>query len=176
MASTSTNKQPLLVDRPLHVIADLSERTIADDSNGVDIGGSNSAALIIDCTQNDGAIIDTIYSISRDIQAPITNPYEVFIYLSTANDYLRNNQAFVLGNFRSSVDTMGIVRWAQGPEILRPTPKVGSVNAADDPVDGTYYRGLYIPKGMALWAAVKKQSVSDTGNRAPLLHAQGGYF
>ena len=79
MASTSTNKQPLLVDRPLHAAVDLSERTISDTSNGVDIGGSNSAILVVDCTQNDGAIIDSIYSISRDIQSPITNAYKVLL-------------------------------------------------------------------------------------------------
>jgi len=174
MASTSTNKQPLLVDRPLHVAVDLSERTVSENSNGVDIGGSNSAILVVDCTQNDGAIIDSVYSFSRDIQSPITQPYEIYLYLSTANDYLRNNQAYYVGGFISSADTLGVEEFDDASLILRPTPKVGSTSS--DQVIGTYYRATYVPKGMALWAAAKKQSVDDTANRAPLLHAQGGYF
>ena len=174
MASTSTNKQPLLVDRPLHVAVDLSERTISETSNGVDIGGSNSAILVIDCTTNDGAVLDDIYTISRDIEAPITTPYDTFLYLSTANDYLRNNQAFVLGTWRSEELAMNMISWGNAPEILRPVPKVGSTSSSD--VVGTNYRALYVPKGMALWAAVKKQNANDTANRAPILHVQGGYF
>ena len=42
MASTSTNKQPLLGDRPFCLTKDLKERFVADDSNGIDVG-ANSA-------------------------------------------------------------------------------------------------------------------------------------
>ena len=57
MAATSTNKQPLLVDHVLHYVVNL-DTSIND---GMDIVGTNTAALIIDGTNSDGAIIEDIY-------------------------------------------------------------------------------------------------------------------
>ena len=182
MASTSTNKQPLLVDRPLFASVDLSERVISETSNGIDIAGSNSAILVVDCTKNDGAILDDIFSISRDVdevqdsEGNTVIGYEVYLYMSRANDFLRNNEAYYVGGFISSDNPAGIEQFGDSPEILRPVPKVGSVNAEGQAVIGTYYRALYVMKGMALWAAAKKRNADDDGNRAPILIAQGGYF
>ena len=53
MASTATNKQPLLVDHVLHSVVDLSQHFISDTA----ITGTNSAALLVDSTSLDGAII-----------------------------------------------------------------------------------------------------------------------
>ena len=63
MASTSTNKQPLLVDRVLHEVVDLAGATV-ETTSVITIGGSNGAKLIVDCTSNDGAIIGEIYSLA----------------------------------------------------------------------------------------------------------------
>ena len=45
MAATSTNKQPLLIDRVLHYVVNLD--TIND---GMDIVGTNTAILLVDGT------------------------------------------------------------------------------------------------------------------------------
>ena len=182
MASTSTNKQPLLVDRPLFASVDLSERIVSETSNGIDIGGSNSAILVLDCTKNDGAVIDDIYSYSRDADEVdggadgMVIGYEVFLYMSTASDFLRNNEAYFVGSFTSADAAAGTKQWEGFPRTLRPVPKVGSVNAEGGEVIGTYFRCLYVPKGMALWAAAKKRNADDDGNRAPLLLVQGGFY
>ena len=67
MASTSTNKQPLLVDRVLHEVVDLSYRTVAFQAGvtSVIIGGLNDAALLVDCIAGDGAVIEDIYTVSK---------------------------------------------------------------------------------------------------------------
>ena len=65
MAATSTNKQPLLVDHVLHYVVNL-DTSIND---GMDIVGTNTAALIIDGTNSDGAIVEDIYTISRGTTA-----------------------------------------------------------------------------------------------------------
>ena len=54
MAATSTNKQPLLVDRVLHYVVDLNTSQVA----GIDVAGTNTALLVVDGTSSDGAIID----------------------------------------------------------------------------------------------------------------------
>ena len=77
MAATSTNKQPLLVDHVLHYVVNL-DTSIND---GMDIVGTNTAALIIYGTNSDGAIIEDIYTISRG-----TTGYKVNLYISSARD------------------------------------------------------------------------------------------
>ena len=59
MASTSTNKQPLLIDRPLHIIKDLTTRFVDVDVS-IDPGAGNRGLLMLDCTQNDGAVIESV--------------------------------------------------------------------------------------------------------------------
>ena len=184
MASTSTNKQPLLVDRPLHAIVDLKNHTIADGAV-IDIGGTNSAVLLVDCTTNDGATIDDIYTYARKIAAPATLGYEVVLYLSSANDFLRPGQGMMCGIFVAGDALAEKIRWKNAPNVYSPTPKVGSIeetyedasgNEIRGDVVGTSFRGLYVPKGRALWAAVVQQDPSDTAETAPLIGIQGGFF
>ena len=67
MAATSTNKQPLLVDHVLHYVVNLDSSTNLNTADGAtfDVTGSNTAALLVDATNTDGAIIEDIYVISR---------------------------------------------------------------------------------------------------------------
>ena len=187
MASTSTNKQPLMQDRVLHEIADLTGSTI-EEASRIDITGSNSATLVLDCTQNDGAILSEIYAQCR----ATTVPYNVCLYMSTANDFLRNSQAKFIGVFRAggtlpdleadpSGDTLSTeafegekVVYDGLPFVLAPVPGVGSEDA--NRVIGTQFQALYVPKGRTLWAAVNKQSPTDQAVEAPLVGVQGGYF
>ena len=187
MASTSTNKQPLLVDRPLWNSVDLSERLVAETSNGIDLNGANSCAVVVDCSKTDGAMLDDVYSISRDVDEVIVDGenvsnYEIYLYISGATDVLRPAEAYFVGGWESDIQASGIKNFANMPKILRPTPKVGSVENETDTdggfgrVIGTYYRALYIPKGRVLWAGAKKRTADDDGKRAPLIIVQGGYF
>ena len=59
MAATSTNKQPLLVDRVLHNLVDLNTASVG----AIDVIGTNTAALVVDATRTDGCILEDIYCI-----------------------------------------------------------------------------------------------------------------
>ena len=155
MAATSTNKQPLLVDHILHYAVN----TNTHKNNGMDIKGTNSAVLVVDSTSADGAIIEDIYTISRG-----TTPYTVNLYISSANDYLRENQAIFIGSVTSATTAGNVVRWDEMPKTLAPVPQVGS-----DP----FNRALYIPKGRALWAARSTDAEILDG---PILGCQGGWY
>jgi hypothetical protein len=155
MAATSTNKQPLLVDRVLHYVVDLNTAAVA----AIDVGGTNTALLIVDGTQQDGAIIEDIYSISRGSVESTIN-----LYLSTAFDYLRPNEGVFIGSFKSATTAGGVTRWDDMPKILAPMPQTGSESQ---------YRALYIPKGRALWAARQDVNITSDG---PLLGCQGGWY
>ena len=155
MAATSTNKQPLLVDHVLHVVRNTDQSI----NNGLDIIGTNTATLLVDSTAADGAIIEDVYTIARG-----TTGYIVNLYLSTARDYLRPNEAYYIGAVPSDTNIGGVLRWIDMPKTLTPVPQVGT-----EP----YNRALYVPKGYALWAA-RDSALNVTD--APLIGVQGGWF
>ena len=155
MAATSTNKQPLLVDHVLHYAVNLDTST----NDGLDITGTNTATLIIDSTSADGAIVEDIYAIARS-----TIPYTVNLYMSTARDYLRPNEAIYIGKLTSATTKGAVVRFEDMPRTLVPTPQVG---------DDARNRALYIPKGKSLWAA--RDAVANVTD-GPILGCQGGWY
>ena len=156
MAATSTNKQPLLVDRVLHYVVDLNTAAVA----AINVAGTNTALLIVDGTSMDGAIIEDIYSISRG-----TTPETINLYLSSAPDYLRPNEGVFLGQFVSASTAGAVTSWDSMPKILAPMPHAGTGEQQ--------FRALYIPKGRALWAARQSSSIVNDG---PLLGCQGGWY
>ena len=164
MAATSTNKQPLLVDHVLHEVVDLANATVAA-SGGVEIGGTNNAVLVIDSTQADGCIIESIYSLAR--KPDPETAYTIKLYLSRANDYLRAQQGNYIGEFKGGTADGQVTYYANLPFILAPVPATGDIGQ---------YQALYVPKGKALWAAVEAQTASDQANTAPLLGVQGGWY
>ena len=169
MASTATNKQPLLVDNVLHNIVDLIGATV-EQTSVITIGGSNGAKLIVDCTTNDGAIISEIYTLARQT----STAYTVNMYLATVKDILIPSQAVFLGTFNGGTAEGSKTVYAAMPFVLNPVPGVGSTDSSE--VIGTQFQALYIPKGKALWAAVKKQSANDTATAAPLIGVHGGFY
>ena len=164
MASSSTNKQPLFIDRVLHYVVNLDKSS----NNGIDPAGSNTATLIVDAVNSDGAIIEDIYVIARpaDSQSPGTAATEhtVNLYMGTARDYLRPNESQFVGSITSGTTTGTVTNWEGMPRTLAPVPQVG---------DYAYNRAFYLPKGFALWAARDSDQNVDNG---PLLGCQGGWY
>ena len=155
MASTSTNKQPLLVDHVLHNIVNLDNAAVG----AIDISGTNTAVLVVDATRSDGCIIEDIYCISRS-----TAPHKINLYLSSSFDYLRPGEGVFVGQLTSSTTVTDVTSFEKMPKILAPVPQVG-----DEP----QFRALYIPKGKALWAG--REDIAAV-NDAPLLGVQGGWY
>ena len=155
MAATSTNKQPLLVDRVLHYVVNLDTAAVG----AIDVAGTNTALLIVDGTTADGAIIEDIYSIARG-----TSESTINLYISTSSDYLRPNEGVLVGTFKSGTTVGAVTHFENMPRILAPMPQTGS---------DSQFQALYIPKGRALWAARQSNtSVTD----GPLLGCQGGWY
>jgi len=155
MAATSTNKQPLLVDRVLHYVVNLDTSINA----GLDITGTNTASLLVDATNTDGAIIEDIYVIARSAVE-----HKVNLYISSARDYLRPNEANYVGAVTSPTTTGESAHWENMPFTLTPVPHVGSTS---------YNRAFYLPKGAALWAA--RESTANLSD-GPLIACQGGWY
>lgn len=155
MAATSTNKQPLLIDRVMHNVVNLDNAAVG----AIDVLGTNTAALIIDATQSDGCIVEDVYCISRS-----TAPMKINLYMSPSFDYLRPGEGVFIGQLTSASTKGTVVSLDTLPKILAPMPQVGDV---------AQFRALYIPKGRALWAGREDVAAVNDG---PLLGVQGGWY
>ena len=155
MAATSTNKQPLLVDHVLHYVVNLDTST----NDGLDITGTNTASLLVDATNTDGAILEDIYVIARSAVAHTVN-----LYISSARDYLRPNESNFVGTLTSPTTKGEASHWDGMPNTLTPVPQVGS-NPSN--------QAFYLPKGSSLWAA--RESTANLSD-GPLIGCQGGWY
>jgi len=167
MATTATNKQPLLIDRVFHNVIDASTLTSGSDSS-LDVLGTNESAVLVDCSTNDGAIVEDLYTISRD-----SNSYTCLFYLSTAADYLRPNEStFIAGIGTSSTagQTVSAIDGGALPRILAPVPQVAAEQAVP-----AQFRALYVPKGKVLWSTLMLAAPLNS-NTAPIIGAQGGFY
>ena len=161
MATTATNKQPLLIDRVFHNAVEGNTLTSGSDSS-LDILGTNQSNVLVDCTSNDGGIVEDLYAISRT-GAGAT--YKVLLYLSSSLDYLRPGEGIYVGQLDSDT-TAGVKVTADLFSILAPVPRVGSDAQA---------KALYVPKGKALWCTLQLAGPNNTSD-TPIIGAQGGFY
>ena len=170
MSSTSTNKQPLLIDRPFLAVKRLDATTTT--SGDVDPSTGTSGVLLLDCTGNAGALVEEIWLIQR----VAGNSIPVNLYLSTSNQLLGNitdggsaeSWFLAQAGFEVGPDPGATVAFTL-PNLLAPVPHAG---AATGPAP-LQVRGLRVQAGQALWASVASTS---TVAGAPLIAAQGGFY
>ena len=162
MASTATNKQPLLVDRVLHFAVPGNTLT-SGSATSLDIEGTNQSSVLVDCTGNDGGVVEDLYVISR---TATSTAYTVLFYLSQSVDYLRPSEAVYVGKVESSTTNGTLVSSTELPKVLAPVPHTGT--------DGQS-RALYVPKGKALWCTIQSATAINTSD-TPIIGAQGGFY
>lgn len=181
MASTSTNKQPLLIDRPLHNAYTLGSQKTG--SEGYWLSG-NSCQLVVDCSQNDGALIEDVYAVLKT-----ADPVNISLFMGGSSvDLIRENDpsTVFLGRFAASGAAGDIVHFGKMPVMLAPNPTSIPADIATGgatPGDGTQkpvamFQGLYIPRGRTLWAGLAVTSTEANLNNdvAPTLGVSGGYY
>tara|TARA_B100001559_G_scaffold62386_1_gene50230 strand:- start:1264 stop:1749 length:486 start_codon:yes stop_codon:yes gene_type:complete len=161
MATTSTNKQPLLIDRVFHNVIESNVLTSGSDT-ALDILGTNQSAVLVDCTANDGGIVEDLYAISRTTS---TTAYKVLFYLSSSVDYLRPGEGVYIGSLDSETTPDTKSEYVM-PKVLAPVAHTG-----DEPQLGA----LYIPRGRALWVTLQLPGPVNSSD-TPIVGAQGGYY
>ena len=173
MASTSTNKQPLLIDRVFNEVINTSN-LYSGSTTDIDIKGTNAAAVLVNCTTNDGGIVEDLYAISRGAAET------VLFYFSSAIDYLRTEQAIFVGSISSGAAMGAYANVTALPRVLAPVPQqqvaaAPAVDAVNGPYAGSPLRNqaLYVPTGKALWVTVQGTSAAS---KAPIVGAQGGFY
>jgi hypothetical protein len=189
MAASSTNKQPLLIDRPLHVIARLDQTS--QPAGSIDPGTGTNGVLLVDATgSSDGALVECLYLIQRKTG----NEAIVNLFLSNSNQVLGTTttggqaQAWFVNTCKHEAATpAGYFIEFTLPFLLAPIPHAGASEAVPisrsalpigmTPTAGVIqpprYRGMRIPRGMALWAAVFQPAPDPD---APNIAVQGGWY
>jgi len=176
LATTSSNKMPLLVDRPLHSYATLGSGaalSTAANFNSVVADGCN---LVIDCSSNDGAVIDSMSIFSTQAALTASN---VLVFLSVASS-------------KSSITSLNTVCVASGvigtslgervnislPALCVPVPNLASPAAtvAAYPDEATKKNtGLYVPSGAAIYVGLDA-AITSPADGVVHVFAQGGFF
>ena len=160
MASTATNKQPLLVDRVFHNTV-ASNTLTSGSATSLDILGTNESSLLMNCTQNDGGIIEDLCVLARS-----TTAYKALFYFSTSVDYLRPTEATYVGQLTSSTTAGTKTSSSDLPKVLAPLPAAGSSSQVN---------ALYVPKGTALWCSLQLAAPANSAD-TPIIGAQGGLY
>ena len=81
MATSSSNKMPLLVDRPLHSFATIGGASALTTATNFNTPSGGGCVLLVDCLGNDGAVVDSISIIANEAS---TTASKVLVFLSIA--------------------------------------------------------------------------------------------
>jgi hypothetical protein len=168
----------MMVDRPLHAFAKVGNTTSLADPNDLTSIAGSGCRLLVDCSANDGAVIDSVSIIENNNSV---SAVRVCLYLSVATatvDINNSNTVFVAGIAVSGAGAAGLRTNIPLPPLSVPVPCLASpavnVDAYPDEVDKKN-TGLYVPSGALLYVGVG-QVISSPLNAQLTVFAQGGFF
>ena len=173
MASTSTNKQPLLVDSPLHQWTSLGSVACVTDDTNYSALSPGGCQLLVDCTGTDGAVIDSLYVVAN--QANTTQVVALF-YLSTAPTpfSITTDNTILVASIDVGSALAGERSIAPLPPLSVPVPHIGAmVNPNETDKKNT---GIYIETNQLLYVGIDTAITNPSPATRINAFAQGGYF
>ena len=177
MATTSSNKMPLLVDRPMHSYATIGGTAALNTSTKFNDINSAGCSLIIDCASNDGAIIDSISIIANEAS---TTASTVLVFLSVAasqsaitaintvcvaNAVIGNTAAGERTNIPLAPLSIPV------PNLASPAATMATYPSETDKKN----TGLYVPSGASIYVGLNAAITSPSGAEVHVF-TQGGFF
>ena len=173
MATSSSNKMPLLVDRPLHSFATVGGAAALTTATNFNTPSGGGCVLLVDCLSNDGAVVDSISIVANEAS---TTASKVLVFLSIAG-----SAASITSANTVCVASATIGSSAAGdrtnitlPPLCIPVPNLG----ADSSVSETDKKntGLYVPSGATLFVGVHAALTAPSAATRVHVFAQGGFF
>lgn len=173
MATSSSNKMPLLVDRPLHSFATIGGAAALTTATNFNTPSGGGCVLLVDCLSNDGAVVDSISVVANEAN---TTASKVLIFLSVSG-----SAASITSANTVCVASESISSTAAGdrtnislPPLCIPVPNLG----ADASVTETKKKntGLYVPSGATLYVGVTAPLTAPSSATRVHVFAQGGFF
>jgi hypothetical protein len=179
MATSSSNKMPLLVDRPLHSFAAIGGAAALTTATNFNSPTGGGCVLLVDCGSNDGAVVD---SLSVRITEDSTTTSTVLVFLSTASNpsgINTVNTACAASVAIPGGNTAGQRVNISLPPLSIPVPNLGSPAAtmATYPSETDKKNtGLYVPSGALLYVGVSAALTAPSAATRVHVFAQGGFF
>lgn len=185
MSSTSTNKQPLMVDRPFLRGAKVnSGTTVIADASNPDFGDLIQLVRVGDLPSEDGALVEDVFVVSAEGYpnngGVRSAAFGVYVYApnqaapSTSTPLLISK--FEVG---LSGDTEGLIQRVELPATVAPTPQTGDTNLVR-PIEIGKSEALYLEKGYILcigYLGNGPTAVSGGLSTSGLsILAQGGFY
>jgi hypothetical protein len=178
LSSSSTNKQPLLVDRPLHAFATLGDTAALTSSSNYNTVLGAGCRLLVDCSSNDGALVDSISIIATEAS---TTASAVLVFLSTASSsagITSSNTVLVASGAIASASAGQRTNIAL-PPLAVPVPNLASpaaTMAAYPTETDKKNTGLMVPSGALIYVGLN--AVLSAPSAATRVHvlAQGGFY
>jgi hypothetical protein len=179
LASSSSNKQPLLIDRPLHSFATIGGTAGLTSATNFNTPSGSGLTLLIDCSGNDGAFID---SLSVLITEASTTTSTVLAFLSTAAtnaSITALNSACVASVAIPGGSAAGQRVNMTLPPVTVPVPNLASPAAtmATYPTETDKKNtGLFVPSGALIYVGVTAALSSPSAATRVNVFAQGGFY
>ena len=173
MATSSSNKMPLLVDRPLHSFATLGGAAALTDAANLNTPSGGGCVLLVDCLSNDGAVVDSLSIMATEAS---TTAAQVCIFLSIAASAasITSANSVCVAQATISSGTAGTRTNIPLPPLSIPVPNLGgSTSAGETDKKNT---GLYVPSGAVIYAGVSQALTAPSSATRVHVFAQGGFF
>jgi hypothetical protein len=173
VSSSSTNKQPLLADRPLHEFALLGPAPALLDPLNLSSLLASGCVELVNCMDSDGAVVDSLSVIANQAN---TSEVRVVAFLSASP----TSQG--ISSLNTAAVASALVLSAQAgqrtnislPALSVPVPNLGAMaTPGEADKKGT---GLYVPKGKVLYVGLSGPILLPTPLGLVNVFAQGGYF
>lgn len=178
MATSSSNKMPLLVDRPLHSFATLggaAALTTATDFNTPNGGG---CVLLVDCLSNDGAVVDSL-SIVANQASTTASKVLVFLSIAASAASITSANTVLVANGTISSSAAGERTNISLPPLSVPVPNLAGPAATTTTFASETDKkntGLYVPSGAVLYVGVNAPLTAPSSSTRVHVFAQGGFF
>lgn len=185
MASTSTNKQPLMVDRPFFRGAKINNgNTVVTDSSSPDFGNLVQLVRVGDIPSEDGALVEDLFVVSNEgypnNSGVRSAAFGVYVYAPN-QAAPSTSAAMLLGKFEVGLsgDTEGLIQRVELPATVAPTPQTGDTNLVR-PIEIGKSEALYLEKGYILCVGyLGNGPAAVSGGLSPsgvTIFAQGGFY
>ena len=178
MATSSSNKMPLLVDRPLHSFATVGGAAALTTASNFNTPSGGGCVLLVDCLSNDGAVVDSISIIANEAS---TTASKVLVFLSIAASAasITSANTVCVANATISSSAVGDRTNISLPPLSVPVPNLASpaATAAAYPSETDKKNtGLYVPSGATLFVGVSAALTAPSAATRVHVFAQGGFF
>jgi hypothetical protein len=177
MSSTSTNKQPLMIDRPLLAIASVGETACLATASNLNTPAVAGLQELVN-PGADGACIDSITAIATE--ASLTSA-RIIVFASRITNValLNSSNCYVIGSAALGSTTVGEITNIPLLPLLAPVPSLASPAATMEEYPGELDKkttGLLVPTDWRLYVGSSVALLSGVGPARVMVIAQGGYY